>query len=392
MRILLYTDLRILPKELFWHRDLGLLTKAFRKLGHKAWLVVHPATKPTRNPKTATRNGPVIWASPSDVRNPSWWKSHKPDLVILGLWTRPKYDPIRRAALAATSRVMERADSDGMRTASCGLRLYIRRRHDCWMDRCAGWPHGFQELASWLYAGLSVLGTPWIEGRLRRTLGMVPALLVETGLATKRWKELTRRLGKNPGKIHHVPHPVQTSIFRKFPAGRKANRIVSVGRWESYQKNLPLLCRTLVSFLKTHRSWSAELVGTGLPAKSPHPRLRFSPPMTSRKLRRRYLQARVFLSGSRYESFGLAAAEASLCGCEVISLVPDALPAEWQTRAGKKAPLSRLHEIARAPRTARPPTSHRHDFLSPSHVAGQILRIARQFSPKSANKPFSPHE
>jgi hypothetical protein len=39
---------------------------------------------------------PVLWVSQKDVRNASWWQSQKPDLVILGLWTRPKYDPIRR--------------------------------------------------------------------------------------------------------------------------------------------------------------------------------------------------------------------------------------------------------------------------------------------------------
>ena len=160
MRIILYTDLQAEEGRLFWHRDLGLLTKAFRDLGYEAWLVVHPATEsnatpavpnkldlpreqpcvaqqglprrsaagpdsplPARHPPPSTRHDPVIWASPSEVRNPAWWQNHQPDLVILGLWTRPKYDPIRRAALSATPRVIERADSDGMRTASCGLHL-----------------------------------------------------------------------------------------------------------------------------------------------------------------------------------------------------------------------------------------------------------------------------
>jgi hypothetical protein len=36
LKILLYTDLTIRPDQLFWHRDLGLLTKAFRQLGHNA--------------------------------------------------------------------------------------------------------------------------------------------------------------------------------------------------------------------------------------------------------------------------------------------------------------------------------------------------------------------
>ena len=50
MRILLYTDLAIRPDQLFWRRDLGLLTKAFRDLGHDAYLVVHLATEPGATP------------------------------------------------------------------------------------------------------------------------------------------------------------------------------------------------------------------------------------------------------------------------------------------------------------------------------------------------------
>ena len=50
MKILLYTDLAIRPDQLFWHRDLGLLTQAFRDLGHDAYLAVHLATDPSTTP------------------------------------------------------------------------------------------------------------------------------------------------------------------------------------------------------------------------------------------------------------------------------------------------------------------------------------------------------
>jgi hypothetical protein len=36
LKILLYTDLAIRHEQLFRHRGLGLLTKAFRQLGHNA--------------------------------------------------------------------------------------------------------------------------------------------------------------------------------------------------------------------------------------------------------------------------------------------------------------------------------------------------------------------
>ena len=139
MKILLYTDLNIPPEQLFWHRDLGLLTKAFRELGHDALLVVHPATEPSAapavpneldhpreqpceaqqglprlrvaGPHSEIRNSkspipPVLWVSQQDVLNPLWVKDHHPDLAILGLWTRPKFGPIRRAAFASKARLI----------------------------------------------------------------------------------------------------------------------------------------------------------------------------------------------------------------------------------------------------------------------------------------------
>ena len=321
MKILLYTDLAVRTDRLFWHRDLGLLTKAFRDLGHDAYLVVHPAVDPLSKIKNSTSKipeEPVLWPSAPDVRNPSWWQSQKPDLVILGLWTRPKYDPIRRAALFATPRVIERADSDGMRTASCGFFTYAKRRFDYFRDRSYRWPSLLSIPASIFYSFASILATPWIEARLARTLKLLPAIAVETPHAANLWKSLVTRLGADPEKIHCVPHPIQTDIFKFDPAISKKNQIISVGRWESYQKNLPLLLKTLRSFLDKNPTWTSLVIGSGLPPKSPHPRITFLPPLSPPDLARHMQESKIFLSSSRYESFGLASAEASACGCTVV--------------------------------------------------------------------------
>ena len=366
MKILLYTDLAIRPDQLFWHRDLGLLTKAFRDLGHDAYLVVHLATEPSatpavpneldhprkqpcvaqqslprpsalghqpfeappeqsearseEGPHSEIRNSkspklPVLWPSPLDVRNPSWWQSQKPDLVILGLWTRPKYDPIRRAALSATSRVIERADSDGMRTASCGLLTYAKRRFDYFRDRTYRWPSLLSIPASIFYSFASIIATLWIETRLARTLKLLPAVAVETPHATALWKSLATRLGADPEKIHCIPHPIQADTFKFDPTIPKKNQIISVGRWDSYQKNLPLLLKTLRSFLDKNPSWSSLVIGSGLPTKSPHPQITLLPPLPPPDLAHHMQESKIFLSSSRYESFGLAAAEALCCGC-----------------------------------------------------------------------------
>jgi glycosyltransferase involved in cell wall biosynthesis len=342
LKILLYTDLAIRPDQLFWHRDLGLLTKAFRDLGHEAYLVVHLATEPSPAPDSCShseiRNSkspipPVLWVSQQDVRDPLWWQSHKPNLVILGLWTRPKYDPIRRAALSATPQVVERADSDGLRTASCGLLAYAKRRFDYFRDRTYHWPSLLSIPASIFYSFASILGTPWIEYRLRKTLELLPSILVETPTATDLWKSLATRLGADPEKIHCVPHPIQTDIFRFAPAVPKKNQIISVGRWESYQKNLPLLLKTLRAFLDKNLTWTSLVIGSGLPAKSPHPRITFLPPLLPADLARYMQESKIFLSTSRYESFGLAAVEAFLCGCRIEA------PSVLEALAGLQEPL-----------------------------------------------------
>ena len=258
---------------------------------------------------------PVLWVSQQDVRNPSWWQSQKPDLVILGLWTRPKYDPVRRAALSATPHVIERADSDGMRTASCGLLTYAKRRFDYFRDRTYCWPSLLSIPASILYSFASIIATPWIEYRLKKTLGLLPSIVVETPHATNLWKSLATRLGVDPCKIHCVPHPIQTDIFKFDPAIHKKNQIISVGRWESYQKNLPLLLKTLRKLLDQNTDWTSLVIGSGLPAKSPHPRITFLPSTSPEQLAPLMQESKIFLSSSRYESFGLAASEAVSCGC-----------------------------------------------------------------------------
>lgn len=388
MKVLCYTDLTIAPKDLFWHRDLGLLTKAFRKLGHNAWLVVHPASESAskiQNPKSKISKDPVIWAFPSDVRSPSWWQSHKPDLVILGLWTRPKYDPIRRAALSATPRIIERADSDGMRTASCGLISYLKRRYDFCRDFLGRTPLFLAAPAAAMYAAACVIATPWMEWRLSRTLRFLPALTVETPAALASWSGLARRIGGLPSRIHLVPHPVQSKFFELSGNPRKKNRIIAVGRWRSYQKNFPRLLMLLKAFLPDHPAWSALVVGIGKPAGFHQPRLSFLPSLSPPRLASQMKASRVLLFTSRYEGCLLAGAEALLAGCAVIG--PQEVPcSSFYQSFYKRSPvfLSKNRLVLAGDRRAdfrfrslQPQVLLAKRVFSPEAVARKLLGIAR---------------
>jgi glycosyltransferase involved in cell wall biosynthesis len=331
------------------------------------------ATSKIKHPKSNIQDDPVLWVSQQDVLSPCWWKDHHPDLVILGLWTRPKYDPIRRAALSATPHVIERADSDGMRTASCGLFTYAKRRFDYFRDRTYRWPSPLSIFASIFYSFASILATPWIEYRLRKTLRLLPSILVETPQATALWKSLATRLGADPEKIHCVPHPIQTDIFKFDPSIPKKNQIISVGRWESYQKNLPLLLKTLRSFLDKNPSWTSFVIGSGLPTKSPHPRITFLPPLLPPDLARHMQESRIFLLSSRYEGSNLAAAEAFVCKNIIV------VPEEVWTHSGPTPtalPVSLFDRLSMASQTPHPHTSvFRWEAFSGREVAHSVLLL-----------------
>jgi len=377
MKILCFTPLPYGDGSGWWGRDLGLTVRAFRQLGHDAQLVCYPTTH-SKDPL----DRPVQLITLSQAISKEWWTQQMPDLVILGLWTRPKYDPVRRAALSATPHVIERADSDGMRTASCGFFTYAKRRFDYFRDRTYHWPSLLSIPASIFYSFASTLATPWIEFRLRKTLKLLPSILVETPHATNLWKSLATRLGVDPSKIHCVPHPIQTDIFKFDPTIPKKNQIISVGRWESYQKNLPLLLKTLRAFLDKNPSWTSLVIGSGLPTKYPHPRITFLPPTSPEQLAPLMQESKVFLSSSRYESFGLAAAEATACGCAFVGpfVIPilnnestpqnnSFLDSTFSLLAGKLQDASKLEEPSSNQMKTAP-------ISSPQSIASLLLRLS----------------
>ena len=380
MKILCFTPLPYGSGAGWWGRDLALTVLGFRNLGHDAFLVCYRTTH-SKDPK----GRPVLLINPDEAGSPSWWRNQRPDLVILGLWTRPKYDAIRRAALSATPRVIERADSDGMRTASCGLGTYAKRRYDYFRDLTYRWSAVFSIPVSILYSFASVLATPWIEARLARTLRLLPALTVETPHATSLWKRLATRLGASSEKIYCIPHPIRTDIFKPAPAVQKKNQTISIGRWESYQKNLPLLLKLLVGFLSQNPSWSSLVIGSGLPKSSPHPRITFSGPVSAIKLARRMQESKIFLSASSYESFGLAAAEALCCGCpplgpagiESFYFFRSFLPKSFQALSFENLCSGDISDPGLA--LGNLPTTSAEVFFSPCSIASDFLRVAKSF-------------
>jgi glycosyltransferase involved in cell wall biosynthesis len=292
---------------------------ALREMGYDAWLVALRSSEPLDDK-------PVILASMEDLRSATWWKDQRPDAVVLNTWSAFRYDAIRRAALAATPRTVERLDTDGMRSA----RLFPRQLFVwTWASYRDKFPAPLRWLAgplAWGRIACLYFLAEWTEARMVRTMRQMAGLIVESPIAGERMQRMIKRFSNSGHRMEIIPHPVneKTIEFTKSP---KENRIITVGRWASAQKDFPLLHAVLKRFLQSHPDWEATVVGGGVPAGWPSrnemaeewgKRITYHEKLTHQELGREYSRAKIYLMVSRYESFCIAAAEALCCGASVV--------------------------------------------------------------------------
>jgi glycosyltransferase involved in cell wall biosynthesis len=128
------------------------------------------------------------------------------------------------------------------------------------------------------------------------------------------------------GRLRWVPYPVVKEMTYE-PAIPKKNVIIAVGRWQSVQKNTPLLLRVLERVLSEQPRYSARIIGSGSEAVQ-NLAQRMSADCRSRidiagrvdhsKIPAFYRESQILLCTSRYESFMIAGGEALCCGCSVV--------------------------------------------------------------------------
>jgi len=315
-RILFVLPLQYGPNWGFWTRDAGLMVLTLREMGYDAWLIA------LGDESTVTEDKPVLPVSLDELSRPEWWKAQRPDAVVLGLGSAPRYDRIRQAALAATPRVVERLDTDGMRSARLFPKPYFICALGGYLDRLpayAGW------LAPLLAAARTTLlySLPGLmDVRMVATMRRLPALTAESPIAVARIQQMIETFSGAKHRIAMIPHPVNEKIIH-YDGMAKENRIITVGRWASYQKDFPMLEKVLKGFLQRHPDWEATVVGEGVPERR-HPqtdwerRVTYHARLSHEKLTVEYNRSKIYLMVSRFESFCIAAAEALCCGCSVV--------------------------------------------------------------------------
>jgi glycosyltransferase involved in cell wall biosynthesis len=130
-------------------------------------------------------------------------------------------------------------------------------------------------------------------------------------------------------KIWVIPDPVTDDIFNlEVNNKEKENIIVAVGRWEAvFQKNTKTLVRSLSKFLALKTAWKVKIIGSGeyilrsyiskLPSNI-RDRISIVGVIPHDEIKQYMVRSRIFFMPSRFESFGIAAAEALCCGCAIV--------------------------------------------------------------------------
>jgi glycosyltransferase involved in cell wall biosynthesis len=306
----------------FWNRDLGLVVRTLRSMGHDAWLMALYDPGQTLGP-----DKPVIRATMKELEDPAWWQKQQPDALIIGTWSATRFEAIRTAALSLKKPLIEKLDTDGVKSPKIWFSRYLLRDavnynySDPWHRKAKAFLKAVSRTVV-VFAFPGLLDKKMVKGMSR-----VAVFAAETPLAVARVKRFLRLFGAAPmPRVVTISHPVNTSQMRLLPGDLKENIVVAVGRWDDAVKGWPLLVEVARRFLAIRPDWKMVVIG-GLPRFSAKVRkeilslqdcLLLTGPLEHQQLSEWNRRAKIYLLTSHCETFNIAAAEALCCGCSVV--------------------------------------------------------------------------
>ena len=241
----------------FWARDMGLLTMGMRNIGIDAFLATFPGDG-------INQGNPVITADRIQYTLPEWWKDQRPDAIVLNTWSAPRHDDIRRAALSAGCPIIEKLDTDGVKSPRVYPWHSLRRtwvNYDLRHPFSNGIPRKAEAIARFL---ITYLFPSLLDRKMVRCMERVPVYAAETPLSSARVRRFLEMYRASPmPRVVTIPHPVNTSCMGFASQDRKSDQIIAVGRWDDAVKGWPLLGKIVEHFLERNPNWSFLVAGSG---------------------------------------------------------------------------------------------------------------------------------
>ena len=314
----------------FWDRDAGLLCLGLRQLGQDSRFVALGETT------SVSTTQPLITGRIEDFHNPAWWRQWGATGVILNAWGTPRYEPVARAIKAAGLRLVVRLDSDGCNSPRAGFATFLATTYSVAKDAHRSFPTLYALAKALVYRAV-----PAAHDRgMAAHLGHADLITIESPAAAERFSRLLNALHRADlaSRLRVLPHPVNDAFVYDAAVPRR-KQILAVGRWESHQKDGPLLLSVLAAVLATKHEHRAVIVGdvgptmerglNGLP-RPVRSRITLTGRVPNLGLVPHCQASQTVLVASRYESFHIAAAESLCCGSSVMG--PAAIPSmRWFT-------------------------------------------------------------
>jgi glycosyltransferase involved in cell wall biosynthesis len=351
MRIYTCTPLAFKGDHAFFSRESGLLSRGLACIG-----VYSQAVMP--QPACPEDEEGLVRANYADLSNSLWWKQQRVDAVVLFAWAMPQYTLIAQAIKNSGAKLMLYLDAAGV--------------WNPWSDGFS-WFRSYWNFNTRTYR--HAIGIPrFFLGTLRQAVPrffaiprlkhMALADVIGTGspgalARTKRYAEtfgfchITDRMALSPPPI--------PEHFR-YNGDEKHKRVICVARWRKQdwaQKNPAMLLSSLAEFLARRTDYEALVVGRGAtvlrhakfyPAALDNLPVRFVDAVPNSELPSVYRQSRISFCASYHESFHLASFEAACCGCSIVALDSDDVPAlQWLAKTdGTLAEKETAHAFAEA--------------------------------------------
>lgn len=332
----------------FWERDIALLSKALIDLGHDSKIV---AFKENNDPTPDSHH--LILSKHSDIEKETWWKSHSPDAVIFIGWSDLRMNGLRNALSSLKIPFIEILDHEGIILSKNEFFFGIWKNHDVFFENSIGpslffWPRAF------LKQLLSIVAPKLSYYKIINAHKQASIIAAQTPKAAERMVKFGTLLPNSPPPIIDLlPHCVKEETFKFDETVKKENIIISASRWDAFQKDLEIHVSSLRIFLGTHPDWKVILAGN-YPQEKAHlikdiPQIQLCGHLNQNELAHLFQSAKIYLLGSRYESFCISAFQALACGCSTAGF-SHLTPMHWIAleKSGTGAPIRKASHLANA--------------------------------------------
>jgi glycosyltransferase involved in cell wall biosynthesis len=317
MRVFTCTPKDFAGDETFFSRDSGLFCRGLSLLGADSRAVMPGEPRQGDAPD-------LIRTSHKNLEDPTWWRSHGLNAVILYSWAAPTYTPIAEAIRAAGIRLMVCMDTCGVISPHANSRAWFA---DLPKRVLLERPFGkgkIRDLAKYLVESVAA---PVARKRIHHyRCADIVTVPTPDGADWVRREALSLGDVNLASRFQYLPHP-QSSNFQ-YDGNKKQKLVITMARWQPEdwaQKNPHVLLGAYREFLALNPQWKGMIVGSGATsllerlAIPPVPRLEFLERVDPSEVPSLFNRASIGFWSSRWEGQQGTGAQALCCGCSVVS-------------------------------------------------------------------------